>query len=439
MTVLRFALFALVLAASTSSSLAGRTRGVFVEGIRNDDPSFLVRVSVDHKDRVYRGGDVMKVTVESERAGYLYLLYRDAQGNSSVLFPNRRQTDNRIPAGQRVEVPGPNSSFRLRVGAPYGEELLKAVVTKRPLKGLDLESLTLQDATPIDPDKAVRAVRVEYDDRPADWAEHHVSITTVAPDAPRQRTRRRIGLFIGISDFAHISDLTICHQDARQMAQAMRQHGKLDEVRVLTDSAATLEAIREAIRWLAEKTEADDEVFIFWSGHGGQCADDDGDEEDGFDEYLVPYDAQISNLATIRRTMLMDDAFGRWLQDLDGRKVAVILDTCFSGGQSSAAKNLVDFDFFTSEFGRAKDVGQQDAALLCSSQANEVSFERRENDLSVMTYFLVEAIGAREKLTLAGAHAAIESPVAAYLRSLGDDLSQTPVLYGAGSDIYLRP
>src|SRR6185369_715944 len=37
--------------------------------------------------------------------------------------------------------------------------------------------------------------------------------------------------------------------------------------------------------------------------------------------------------AYIRRsTGVSDDLFGRWLQDLAGRQVVVLLDSCFSGG-----------------------------------------------------------------------------------------------------------
>lgn len=35
---------------------------------------------------------------------------------------------------------------------------------------------------------------------------------------------------------------------------------------------------------------AGDAVFTHYSGHGGKLRDEDGDEEDGFDETLVPLD-----------------------------------------------------------------------------------------------------------------------------------------------------
>ena len=45
-------------------------RGVLVEGVRNDQPAFMVRVDVDHPDRFYQTGDELLVRVRSDRNGY---------------------------------------------------------------------------------------------------------------------------------------------------------------------------------------------------------------------------------------------------------------------------------------------------------------------------------------------------------------------------------
>ena len=81
---------------------AETARGVIIEEVRNDQPAFMVRVDVDHPDRIYRHGDEMRVSVVSEKAGYLYLIYCDAEGKMYSLFPNHVDQDNRIPAGQHT-------------------------------------------------------------------------------------------------------------------------------------------------------------------------------------------------------------------------------------------------------------------------------------------------------------------------------------------------
>jgi uncharacterized caspase-like protein len=266
-----------------------------------------------------------------------------------------------------------------------------------------------------------------------------------------------VGVFIGISDFLDpgIRDLKVGEKDALAMADVMKGTCRLDEAWTLVGPQATLKNIENAIRTqLTAATRPGDVVVVYWSGHGARCADDNGDERDGFDEYLVPYDGRWADEATIRRTMLLDDTFGRWMQDLDGRKLMIILDTCHSGGQTAMEKSLakglgtpapvagdVQFDFLDGEMERAKDIGQRETALLASSTATQVSFERREGDLSTMTYFLVAQLSANPgAVTLDMAYQNLKREVAAYVERTFPGTTQTPVLVNNMTPpFYLRP
>ena len=191
-TLLLLSLAGLMPANSVWADDGWRTRSVTVEEVRNPQPPFLVRLTVDHPDHIYRGGEEMHTTVMSERSGYLYLFYRDASGRTSCLFPNCLQRDNQITAWKKVAVPAAQARFRLRVGPPYGREYLKAVVTLRPLAAVEVASLIRGDTTPLDREQ-VKAVFVELRDQPARWAEHGLAITTVDPNqtvrAPRPSRR----------------------------------------------------------------------------------------------------------------------------------------------------------------------------------------------------------------------------------------------------------
>ena len=157
---------------------------------------------MDHADRIYKGGDEMKVTIQSEAAGYLYLFYLTAENKTWVLFPNFVQKDNAIPAGQLVHVPA-GARFRLRVGPPYGKEVLKALVSTKLLDvaGLRPEDLTKKDVTEIDPAKIGEILPV-VKDAPAQWAEHAVEVTTVDPKTPpTTKKERRVGLFVGVGKY----------------------------------------------------------------------------------------------------------------------------------------------------------------------------------------------------------------------------------------------
>ncbi|MFO0819476.1 MAG: caspase family protein [Pirellulales bacterium] len=429
-------------------------RGAFVEEIRNDLPAYQVRVSVDHPDGVYRDGESMIVKMRSNRKGYAYLLYASADGKVSCLFPNKFQQDNLLQPDGELMVPAKDkesneAKYRIRIGSPFGKEVLKLIVTEQPLKEIAVEKLIDSIATPVE----LRAVRAAYVEElkplPGKWAEHFVTITTLETGERVILPRKaRVGLFIGINQFAdpNIRKLSACVADAEKMAALMKTHGKLDQVFVLTDKQATREAIEKLIRrTLPEITRPGDEVFVYWSGHGGRCADENGDEKDGFDEFLVPYDGQTANMSS---TMVLDDTFGRWMQNLDGRKVAVILDTCHSGGQAANEKGLVGavgqrgagVDMLDGDLAHVKDIGQKDVALLVSSRAAQVSFVRKQGDLSVMTHCLVELYENTPRLTLAAAAAQLKVDVPKFVAANFPGATQDPELLGDVSDpVLLKP
>jgi hypothetical protein len=395
----------------------------------------------------------------SERSGYLYLFYRDASGRTSCLFPNCLQRDNQIPAWKKVAVPAAQARFRLRVGPPYGREYLKAVVTLRPLAAVEVASLIRGDTTPLDREQ-VKAVFVELRDQPARWAEHGLAITTVDPNqtvrAPRPS--RRVGVFISINEYAspQIRPLKACHKDAPALAEVMKQRCGLDEVIVLVNKQATLSNILKTLcQELPTRTQLGDTVILFWSGHGGRCGNENGTEKDGYDEYLVPYDGRLDNLECTRHTMLLDDTLGRWLQELDGRRVVIILDACHSAGQHAQGKGLDPiglarssganppeflFHRLVKRLEAMKDLDQKELALLASSKASQISFERQEGDMSTMTYFLVELLRREEgPVTLTQAFEYVKVQVPAYVEKTYPGTTQTPVLVDQTTrPLYLR-
>jgi hypothetical protein len=490
-------------------------RDIVVEAV-NPLPAFQVRVSVDRPERVYREGEVVKATVLSEREGYLYLFYLNAEGKASVIFPNKRQADNKIPANKPIDVPAPGAAFVLRVKGPFGSEFLKALVTTAPIKegALDADKLARQDFTVLkkeECEEVVKGLEVEpvtrvesgqgsipvpeqggsqagqhkFKKKYLEWAEHQCEITTLPSEGkPQQKPdlhgkpqqgpakERRVGVFIGISKYQDkkIRPLKVADQDARQMADVMQQKCRLDEAVVLTNEQATLQNIEQTIRMrLVSATRPGDTIILYWSGHGARISNTDGTEPDGFDEYLVPYDGQLGGTEDVRRTMLIDKTFGRWVQELDGRKIIVILDACHAGGQAQGApkelalaKGLGAFDpkgdkepkgfqrktvkafdgakgidpndlkelFFARSFrSLSKDIGQKEAAVLASCKASEISFERDDGKGSVMTYFLVRCLEEKPgPLTLENVYSYLDKEVPVFVKEKFPGSTQTPVL-----------
>ena len=147
----------------------------------------------------------------------------------------------------------------------------------------------------------------------------------------RSPTRRR-ALLIGIDDYRRVSRLEGPTNDARAMASFLTgQAGFADgDIKLLLDWEATRSNILTAIEtWLVMGTAPGDEVFFFFSGHGFQQFDTNGDEDDGKDETLVAVDIDVDG-DTIEG-MISDDEIAALLTRLPGRRVQVVIDACHSG------------------------------------------------------------------------------------------------------------
>ncbi|MBN2584104.1 MAG: caspase family protein [Planctomycetes bacterium] len=100
----------------------------------------------------------------------------------------------------------------------------------------------------------------------------------------------------------------------------------------LRDGVAGKQAIYDAIAHYGTLMGPDDTFVFYFSGHGSYDVDQPPeDEEDFFDEFIVPYDYDW-DAEDDWETMIRDDELVQWIDALTAGKVVVILDTCHSGG-----------------------------------------------------------------------------------------------------------
>lgn len=409
--------------------------------IDNEHAAFYVHAEVDRASRQYQEGQSLRLRVRCEVDAYLYVLYRDASGDIYQIFPNSGQRQNRVAANQDTMIPGDDDLFRWVVGAPFGQETIRVIASKEPLEPLAEPKLMAGRFNSV-PAKTLAAARKELGAKQNDtWAAVDLQIETLPRDASAGAPGgRRWGLFMGTSKFRYhdlISRLTDgkgglnlrgCHKDAIDTAELFKKVGQMDGVRLLIDEQATRAKIAEAItEWLPSVSRPGDTIFISYSGHGGQIPDDNGDEEDGQDEYITTYDVmnslvlghlldhrdqipadelqRVAGLVDVirkvgleradetiaRYTGISDDTFGHWLQKLAGRQVIVLLDTCHSGGFATEEKSLAPvaeappFDFLDGELTRLKDIGQPEQAIITASKAWQIAYELPSGDNSMLT------------------------------------------------------
>ncbi len=157
---------------------------------------------------------------------------------------------------------------------------------------------------------------------------------TIPPITPARAEDR--ALVIGIDRYPHLlpkNQLTAAVNDARAMAALARDVWgfKPHQIKLLINEAATAGNILNAIEtWLIAGTRPGDRVLLTYSGHGYYQPDLDGDEPDGQDETLAPYDVRYRQ-GTGFINMVSDDDINRLLARLEGRDVMMVIDSCHSG------------------------------------------------------------------------------------------------------------
>ena len=88
--------------------------------------------------------------------------------------------------------------------------------------------------------------------------------------------------------------MTGCHNDVHNINKYLTevQGFRKENVTILMDDGRhkppTKAAIMNAFKRVVKESKDGDVVFCHYSGHGGRLRDDNGDEEDGFDETLIP-------------------------------------------------------------------------------------------------------------------------------------------------------
>jgi len=296
--------------------------------------------------------------------------------------------------------------------------------------GLNLIAVTVVDRSGA----AAQAVRTVFRD---------VAQPTGGPTATAKLgTGERWAVVIGIDQYRDpsISSLRYAAADAESVFRFLMTRGgvKPSNARLLLNQQATQRAIREVLGgFLRQKATKDDEVVIYYAGHG--TTEPDQSAESGVAKYLVPWDADPTNLFASAIPMEeIDRVFGR----LAARKILMVQDTCFSGGaggRTFLAKGLaMRSTTLTDRF--LQDLSQKEGRMiLTASDVNQISQEDPALGHGIFTHFLLEALGGAADLDGDGAITVRE--VHLYLQRKVHERSngaQTPQLYNIGDMTLVR-
>lgn len=141
----------------------------------------------------------------------------------------------------------------------------------------------------------------------------------------------KFALIIGINyKFLHKSrQLNGCVYDAMRIKNMLVNSLGFsnDNIETLTDEKENLpthQRIKKSMNDLKSRSlRTQDELWIYYSGHGNAIIDDNGDENDGNDSVILPSDY-------IQEGYIRDDDIYEWLHDIPC-KICLIFDSCHSG------------------------------------------------------------------------------------------------------------
>lgn len=153
--------------------------------------------------------------------------------------------------------------------------------------------------------------------------------------------QKKVALIIAVGDYPQggrwrsLSSMN----DLKYIKAALKKNGFAENnIDTLVNEHATKENMVQSLNRLIATVAKGDIVFFQFSGHGQQIEDDNGDEADGYDEALIPYDAKAAYdpVTYSGQNHFRDDLLGSKLQQIRNKigasgSLLVLLDACYSG------------------------------------------------------------------------------------------------------------
>jgi hypothetical protein len=179
-----------------------------------------------------------------------------------------------------------------------------------------------------------------------------------------------------------------CGFDARNIATLTDRDASLDEILI---------HLEELLGASYGEGSGPCHLVFYYSGHGTQVPDTDGDEADHLDEAIVPWDFDGSKNSVITDDMIYERCRKYYRE---GMTIDLIYDSCFSGGMERAIHHkFISVDSRYSHLPKAtKLVPVPSMVVWTASKENQVSEEQEFSYASmsqvegVFTHYLVQAI-----------------------------------------------
>lgn len=143
-------------------------------------------------------------------------------------------------------------------------------------------------------------------------------------------------VLIGINKFRYWNGLDYAIQDAEAMKEILvDEFGFMEnQIILLTDQKATLKNIKQLLGdILKDRVRQNDQVLIFWAGHGETVDNPKGDETG----YLIPFDGNKNFYSTC----FSMDEIKTLANIIPAKHILFLIDACYSGYTTDQTRNFI--------------------------------------------------------------------------------------------------
>lgn len=191
-------------------------------------------------------------------------------------------------------------------------------------------------------------------------------------------------LIIGIDTYSGTwNPLNNAVNDAKAVENLLKSKYKFDSFKNLYNGEATRENIIDQMEWLVANVKPDDNLFIYYSGHGEY-------KQELNKGYWVPVDATTSSTSKY----ISNSDIQTFLGGIKSRHTLLVSDACFSGDIFRGSTVMVPFEDSEKYY---KEVHQLPSRKAITSGGIEPVMDGGRDGHSVFAYYFLKILGNNNK------------------------------------------
>jgi len=201
------------------------------------------------------------------------------------------------------------------------------------------------------------------------------------------KTGKYIALLIGINSYdGYWHELKNAVNDASELAEVLKENYYFNEVHTLLDKEATRKNIIKKFEWLINTSTKDDNVLIFYAGHGQF-------KRELNKGYWVPVDAKSNSTADY----ISNNDIKTYIGGIPSKHTLLISDACFAGDifRGSRTESIpFDPNDMTKYY---REVYNKPSRLALTSGSLEQVSDAGKDNHSIFTYYLIKSLKANKQ------------------------------------------